>query len=160
MVDPVKIFFGLMTVSDLRMPRKAKSQPAQLSQRMKLIEEFATLDQEIELLKPKLSRHQMLRSLILDWHAGAAAEEEITIPGVTCDIVVTARDRVRAVTQAGKLKLYRLWGAKDFIAKAIVLLKSLPDPEDGGGLYTVRAMTGPRHLRVVAKARPAADTAA
>ena len=41
-----------------------------------------------------------------------------------------------------------------------MLLKSLPDAKDEAGLYTVQAYTGPRHLRVVAKARAAADNAA
>jgi hypothetical protein len=64
------------------------------------------------------------------------------------------------VTEDGKKSLYRLWGSREFVARAIVLLKSLPDPKDEAGLYTVQALTGPRHLRVSAKARAAAETAA
>lgn len=140
---------------------KAKSDDAQWHQRQKLIEEYAALDREIADFKPRLFRHGKLRELILDWYPAAAPEEEITVPGTNCDILISARDKVRAVTEEGKKQLYRLWGAKDFIAKSVVLLKSLPDPRDEKGLYTVQALTGPRHLRVIAKAqRAAADTAA
>lgn len=144
------------------MPRKTKPAPAaaQWNQRLKLIEEFALLDQEVSNFNPKLFRHRKLRELILDWYPGASPEEEVTVPGINCDIVISARDLIRSVTLQGKQKLYRLWGSKDFIAKATVLLKSLPDPKDEAGLYTVQALTGPRHLRVVAKSRAAADTAA
>jgi len=140
--------------------RKPKSQPAQWSQRAKLIEEYAALDQEVSNFKPKLFRHGKLRELILDWYPGASPEEEITVPGLNCDILISARDKIRSVTHEGKQKLYRLWGSREFVARAIVLLKSLPDSKDEAGLYTVQALTGPRHLRVVAKSRAAADTAA
>jgi hypothetical protein len=141
-------------------PRKAKSELAHWNQRQKLIEEFAALDHEVSNFKPKLFRHQKLRELILDWHGGADPEEEITVTGANCDILISARDQIRAVTNEGKQKLYRLWGSREFIARAAVLLKSLPDPKDEAGLYTVQALTGPRHLRVIAKARAAANTAA
>ena len=142
------------------MPRKRKSDPAQWNQRLKLIEEFCALDEEMSNIKPKVWRHQKLRELIIGWYPGAAAEEEITVPGRNSDIIISARDRIRSVTPEGKQKLYRLWGAKDFIAKSSVLLKNLPDPEDEDGLYTVQALTGPRHLHVVAKSRAAAEPAA
>jgi hypothetical protein len=144
------------------MPRKKKSEPgsSQMYQRLKLIEEYAALDQEISNIKPKLFRHGKLRELILAWYPGAAPEEEITVPGVNCDVLISARDKIRAVTEPGKQKLYRLWGPREFIAKSTMLLKALPDPKDEAGLYTVQALTGPRHLRVIAKARAAADTAA
>jgi hypothetical protein len=142
-------------------PRKPKPNPvAQWNQRAKLIEEFAALDQEISDFKPKLFRYSKLRELILDWYPGASPEEEIIAQGLNSDILISARDKVRSVTIEGRQKLYRLWGAREFVARAIVLLKSLPDSKDEAGLYTVQALTGPRHLRVVSKARAAADTAA
>lgn len=146
------------------MPRKAKSQSqpaAQWNQRQKLIDEYASLDQEIQNFKPRQFRHQKLRELILDWFPSSAPEEEITVSGGVCDIVISARDRVRSVTEPGKQKLFRLWGSRDFIAKSHVLLKSLPDPKDELGLYTVQSYSGPRHLRVIDKSqRAAAQTAA
>jgi hypothetical protein len=143
------------------MPRKAKSQPAgQWNQRLKVIEEYAALDQQVSNFKPVMFRHQKLRQLILDWYPAASPEEEVTVPGANCDIVISARDLIRSVTPKGKQSLYRLWGSKEFIARATMLLKSLPDPKDEAGLYTVQALTGPRHLRVIAKTRAAADTAA
>lgn len=144
------------------MPRKTKSQPAaaQWNQRAKLIDEYAALDQVVANFKPTLFRHAKLREVILDWYPGASPEEEIHIPGINCDIIASSRDKVRSVTDQGKQKLYRLWGAKDFVARANVLLKSLPDPKDEAGLYTIQANTGPRHLRVIAKARAAAESAA
>ena len=144
------------------MPRKAKSQPAaaQWNQRLKLIEEYAALDQQVSNFKPALFRHGKLRELILEWYPASAPHEEITVPGTNCDIVVSARDTIRSVTVEGRQKLYRLWGSREFIARSIVLLKSLPDPKDEAGLYTVQALTGPRHLRVIAKTRAAADAAA
>lgn len=145
------------------MPRKPKLQPAaaQWGQRAKLIEEYAALDQELANFKPRMFRHQKLRELILGWYPGAEPEEEITVPGINCDIVISAKDKIRFVTAEGKQKLYRLWGSKEFVARANVLLKALPDPKDEAGLYTVQALTGPRHLRVISKAqRAAADPAA
>lgn len=143
------------------MPRKAKSEPAQWNQRAKIIEEFAALDQEVANFKPRLFRHQKLRELILGWYPGLAPEEEALAAGANYDIVVSAKDNIRSVTEAGKQKLFRLWGSKEFVARATVLLKSLPDAKDEAGLYTVQALTGPRHLRVISKAqRAAADPAA
>ena len=150
-------------ILSFKMPRKAKSQPAaaaQWNQRAKLIEEYAALDEVVNNFKPTLFRHQKLREVILDWYSGASPEEEIHIPGINCDIIASSRDKVRSVTDQGKQKLYRLWGSRDFIAKSVVLLKSLPDPKDEAGLYTVQALTGPRHLRVIAKAQAAAESAA
>ena len=147
------------------MPRKAKAKPAQptaaqWNQRAKLIEEYASLDQLVSNFKPTIFRHEKLRQLILDWYPGAAPEEEIVAPGINFDILISARDKIRSVSPEGKQKLYRLWGAKEFVARASVLLKALPDPKDEAGLYTVQAMTGPRHLRVVSKPRAAAESAA
>jgi hypothetical protein len=147
------------------MPRKStqsatKPAEGQWRQRAQLIEEYAALDQEISNFKPRVLRHQKLRELILGWYPGAGAEEEIVAPGVNFDIVISARDKQRAVSAQGKQKLFRLWGPRDFIAKAAIYLKSLPDPDDRDGLYTVQAFTGPRHLRVVAKPRAAAERAA
>lgn len=147
------------------MPRKTKSKPAQptaaqWNQRAKLVEEFAALEQTVSNFKPTLFRHAKLRELILDWFPHSAPEDEILVSGVNCDIVITSRDKVRAVTPEGKQKLYRLWGSREFIARANVLLKSLPDPKDEKGEYTVQALTGPRHLRVIAKPRAAAESAA
>lgn len=144
------------------MPRKNAKPPAaaQWNQRVKIVEEYAALDEQVENFKPLLSRHQMLRGLILGWYPSASAEEEISVAGASCDIIISARDKIRAVTEAGKQKLYRLWGSRDFIAKSHVLLKSLPDPKDEAGLYTIQSLTGPRHLRVVAKSRATVDTAA
>lgn len=139
---------------------KAAATEAQWHQRQKLIEEYAALDREVSDFKPRLFRHGKLRELILDWYPGAAPEEEITVPGTSCDILISSRDKIRSVTLEGRQQLYRLWGTREFVARAQVLLKSLPDPKDEAGLYTVQALTGPRHLRVVAKARGAADTAA
>jgi hypothetical protein len=139
-------------------PRKAKSQSrdSQWNQRSKLIEEYATLDQEVSNFKPTLFRHQKLRELILGWYPGLEPEEEALVPGVNIDIVISARDNMRRVTAQGKQKLYKLWGAQRFVANSNILLKTLPDPEDKLGLYTVQALTGPRHLRVIAKSRTSA----
>lgn len=147
------------------MPRKPVSgalQPAeaQWRQRAKLIEEYATLDQEMRNFKARELRHRKLRELILSWYPGVPAEEEALASGINFDIVVSARDRMRSVTAEGKQKLFKLWGTKEFLAKSVITLKSLPDPEDALGLYTVQSNTGPRHLRVVAKAQATADNAA
>jgi hypothetical protein len=152
---PISVFRVILSA----MPGKTeKAEKARWNQRAKLIEEFALLDQEVANFKPRLFRHQKLRELILEWYPGQAPEEEIVVPGTNCDIVITARDKIRAVTSQGKTKLYTLWGSKAFIAKSTILLKVLPDPKDAAGLYTVQALTGPRHLRVVAKPRSAAGS--
>jgi len=135
----------------------------QMHQRQALVEEYARLDQEVESFKPRLQRHEKLRQLILDWHGNLAPEAEATVPGETCDIIITSRDRVRTVTLDGKQKLFKLWGTRGFIAKSLVLLKSLPDPKDEMSLYSQQALTGPRHLHVVARVamkKPAGKSAA
>jgi hypothetical protein len=118
------------------MPRKAKPQPAaaQWNQRAKLIEEFAALDEQVSNFKPTMFRHQKLREVILGWYPHSSPEDEITVPGQNYDILISSRDKVRSVSPEGKAKLYRLWGSRDFIAKSVVLLKSLPDPKDEAGL--------------------------
>ena len=139
----------------------AKKPPSpQLHQRLKMVEEFATLDREIAAFKHKISRHEKLRSYILDWNKDLAPDAERTIQSKSCDIIITSRDLVRSVTPEGKKALFKLWGTAGFIAKANVLLKTLPDPKDPGGLYTVQAPIGPRHLRVVERAQKAVSSAA
>jgi hypothetical protein len=143
---------------------RAKPKPAvnaQWNQRVKLIEEFAVLDRQVRNFKPILLRHEKLRTLFLDWHHSLPPEEEAILKGKSCDIILSSRDRVRSVTLAGRKALFKLWGARDFIANCIVQLKSLPDPKDELGLYTVQSLTGPRHLTVMdreerEKAAPAA----
>lgn len=144
------------------MPLRRKPQLAggQLAQRLKLVEEFIALDSEVQAFKPKLLRHEKLRQVMLDWYPNAAGEEEISITGGSCDILISSRDRMRAVTIEGKKKLFRLWGQRDFIAKCHVHLKSLPDPDDVKGDYTTVSHTGPRHLRVQRVKAAAATTAA
>lgn len=137
---------------------KSRNRAGQVGQRQKLVEEFAVLDREIENYLPRIHRHEQIRRLILDWHKSLPPEEAVTIPGLTCDILITAQDSIRTVTPKGKEKLYKLWGQKGFIAKAHMFLKVLPDPRDEKGLYTEKAPTGPRHLHVMQ--RPAASSAA
>jgi len=143
------------------MPRKRKdsAQAAQWNQRQRLVEEFALLDREIDLIKPRVFRYEKLRRLILDWYPDLTPEQEATAPGITCDILISSRDKVRQVTEDGKKKLFKLWGPRSFIAKCLVHLKDLPDPKDDDGLYTVQALAGPRHLHVIAKGEPAAPAA-
>lgn len=146
------------------MKAKPKPKPAvdpRWNQRARLIEEFAILDREVRNFKPRLLRHEKLRNLILEWHDSLPPGDEGKLVGKSCDIIISSRDRVRSVTLAGRKKLYKLWGARDFIANCIVQLKSLPDPKDELSLYTVQAPTGPRHLQVIdreerEKAAPAA----
>lgn len=143
---------------------RAKPKPAvdpRWNQRARIIEEFAVLDREVRNFKPRLLRHEKLRNLILEWFSTLEPGEEATLPGKTCDIIISSRDRVRSVTLAGRKKLFKLWGAPAFIAKSLMLLKALPDPKDELGLYTVQSPTGPRHLQVIdreqrEKAAPAA----
>jgi|SRR5215831_662379 len=122
--------------------------------RTQLIEEFAILDAQVENFKPIIFRHQKLRQLILDWYPHIPPEQEVTAAGLTVDVLISARDKERTVTPEGKRALFRLWGKDDFIARITVLLKNLPDPKDPGQLYTVQALTGPRHLHVVARENP------
>lgn len=140
-------------------PPVKKPAGAQQNQRQKLVEEFATLDREIEQYKPKIFRHEKLRGLILDWYRAAPGEDEITVPGITCDVLISGRDEMRTVTLKGRQKLFALWGQKGYIAKSKVLLKSLPDPKDEEGLYTEQSMTGPRHLHVIARPKAALNAA-
>jgi hypothetical protein len=131
---------------------RAKPKPAvdaQWNQRAKLIEEFAVLDRQVRNFRPLALRHEKLRNLFLDWHSALPPEEEAILKGKSCDIIVSSRDQVRSVTLAGKKKLFKLWGTQGFVARANVLLKSLPDPKDELSLYTVKALTGPRHLTVI-----------
>ena len=137
--------------------KDSRKAPQQI-QRRKLVEEFARLDSEVNQFKPSLLRHEKLRHIILGWYEDLAAEEEGLAPGEIHDIVISSRDQMRTVTDAGKLKLFKLWGPRGFIAKSLVLLKSLPDPKDELSLYTRKDLIGPRHLTVRLKA--AASSAA
>ena len=137
----------------------SKDRPSpQDAQRRKLVEEFARLDGEVNQFKPTLLRHEKLRHIILDWYEHLNPEEEGLAPGEIHDIVISSRDQMRTVTDTGKQKLFKLWGPRGFIAKSLVLLKSLPDPKDELSLYTRKDLTGPRHLTVRLKA--AASSAA
>jgi hypothetical protein len=136
---------------------QAKAAEAQSSQRRKLVQEYAELDEQVRLFKPHLLRHEKLRTWILDWYPDLPAEEEVIVEGITCDILVSARDRLRSVSEEGRRKLFKLWGPKEFIARSLVPLKSLPDPQDELRLYTVQSLSGPRHLHV-ARVNAAADS--
>jgi hypothetical protein len=128
--------------------RKAKGPVAQ---RLKLIDEFIQLDEVIDNFKPVIFRHGKLRSLILEWYRELNADEQAIIAGTDHDILISCRDRIRSVTIEGRQKLFAKWGQRKFIATAVVLLKSLPDPTDPLNLYTEQTLSGPRHLHVVAK---------
>ena len=130
-----------------------------MSQRRKLVEEFARLDGEVQEFKPQILRHEKLRRLILDWYPGALPEEEIIVPGITCDVLISSPDNVRSVTLDGKKRLFRLWGTKEYIAKAVIQLQFLEDPTDEDGLYTVQSPIGPRHLHVTKRGESAAKSA-
>lgn len=142
---------GSLKLKPKRAPRQAGD--AQWNQRVKLVEEFASLDSEVQAFKPRMFRHAKLRELILAWYPDVPAEDEILAPGKSCDILISAKDKIRSVTEDGKQALYRLWGEEQFIAKATILLKHLPDPSDEEGLYSKSALTGPRHLTVVVAKR-------
>jgi hypothetical protein len=120
-----------------------------MTQRKKLVEEFALLDAQVRLFKPQLLRYEKLRNWILDWYPDLAPEAETTVSGVTNDILISARDRIRYVTDEGKKRLFKLWGPREFIEKAHMHIKSLPDPRDEKSEYSVQALIGPRHLHVV-----------
>ena len=128
--------------------RKIVKPAPQQNQRKKLVEEFARVDAEVNLFKPVLSRHEKLRTLILDWYPDLPPEEEQLVTGQNHDIIISSRDQMRTVTDEGKQKLFKLWGPRGFIAKSTVFLKSLPDPKDELSLYSLKALTGPRHLTV------------
>src|SRR5215472_7902297 len=117
-------------------------------QRRKMVEEFASLDREIDNYLPRINRHKKLRQLILDWYPDLAPDEEATVPGINVDVLISSRDKIRTVTPAGRQALLKLWGSQGFASRAHVMLKTLPDPEDPDQLYTEAALTGPRHLHV------------
>ena len=131
--------------------KKIVPRAPQESQRKKLVEEYAAIESQVQAFKPVLSRYEKLRSYILDWYPDLAPEEEQLVPGNTCDILISSRDSIRTVTAEGKTKLLKLWGTRAFIAKCLVHLKSLPDPADELGLYSHKALTGPRHLSVMSR---------
>lgn len=138
------------------MPGKRPAADPRAVQRLKLIDEFIALDRQVDDFKPLQFRHQKLRELILDWYPTLPPEDEALISGTNRDILISSRDKLRKVTAAGKLKLFKKWGVRAFIAKAEVLLRSLPDPKDELGLYTQTTLSGPRHLHVVAKGQKTA----
>jgi hypothetical protein len=134
--------------------RKPRSAPSpQDTQRARLVEEFVLLDKQVRDFKPSSLRHAKLRELIIGWYPKLPPGDEITAQGLTADVVISARDHVRSVTLEGRRKLFKLWGARSFIERAYVYMKSLPDPLDENRLYSSPAPSGPRHLRVISKAR-------
>lgn len=147
-------------VSRSKRSEEPKPTPILSAQRAKLAEEFAALDQQVANFKPRLLRHEKLRALILSWNPNLPPDEEETIQSKTCDIIITSRDKIRSVSVEGRKALCKLWGIRDFIANTIVYVKSLPDPEDKDGLYTVQAPTGPRHLKVITREQAAKQSAA
>jgi len=132
------------------MGRRAKPQLAggNLNQRKKLVEEFILLDREVQAFKPRLLRHEKLRQLILDWYPEVPGEDEIHVPGISTDVLISARDKMRTVTLDGRQKLYKLWGQQQYLERSHIFLKALPDPEDKKSLYSIQTASGPRHLSV------------
>jgi hypothetical protein len=137
-------------LADTGARRKAKGPVAQ---RLKLVDEFIQLEEIIDNFKPQIFRHGKLRSLILEWYHELNADEQAIVAGTDHDIVISCRDRIRSVTIEGRQKLFQKWGQRKFIATAVVLLKSLPDPTDPLNLYSEQTLSGPRHLHVVAKGK-------
>ena len=140
--------------------RKIVPQAPQVSQRKKLVEEYARLDSQVNAFKPVLSRYEKLRGYILDWYPNLAPESEELAQGDTHDILISSRDQMRTVTAEGKTKLWKLWGTRTFIARCTMHLKVLPDPADELGLYSQKALTGPRHLFVRVREAVAKSSAA
>lgn len=141
------------------MRAKKKLTDPRLSQRQRLVDEWIALEREVDAFKPRQFRHEKIRRLILDWYPELEVDQETIAEGTDFDILITAKDRSRSVTPAGKAKLFKRWGRNEYIARSTVQLKNLPDPKDELGLYTEEELKGPRHLHVVAKgikAEPAA----
>lgn len=148
-------------IKSVKIPARGSAKPRIVTpvwpqQRRKIVDEFARLDREIGVIKPQILRHSRLRELILSWYPSVSGDEEIISHGVESDIAISQRDTIRQVTPAGKQKLLTLWGPERFARTAKIELKSLPDQEDPRGLYTAKARTGPRHLRVT-KPSPQSD---
>lgn len=137
-----------------------KTDQAVPNQRRKLIDEFINLDAEVDAFKHKQFRHSKLRELILGWYPHLAPEEEARLAGTEWDILISSKDRIRKVTLAGKQRLFKEWGRQEFIAQAVVLLKSLPDSRDEEGKYSMQSLSGPRHLHVIGKGQASAGTPA
>jgi hypothetical protein len=121
-----------------------------------LVDEFASLDFEIQSFKPKIQRHAELRATILAACPDLPPEQSRTVPGRQYSVVVTPCDQQRVITLAGLTKLRKEWGVPTFMRRVGIALKHLPDPKDPGSLYTMQSRTGPRHLRPVPKAQPLA----
>ncbi len=123
------------------------------SSKSALVDRYGQLDTELARLdaqhhyKAKESQKQTLRETILEWHKDLAGDKETIEHGIEWDVRITARDNQRVVSIDGKKKLRKLWGVTKFLEACSVILKSLPDPKDAAGLYTVNDRTGPRHLK-------------
>jgi len=120
--------------------------------RESIVQEFAVLDGEVAVFKPKLSRHKDLRDVILSWDPNLPPASTKLLPGLTFDVLVTACDSERRVTVEGKRKLWKLWKAGEFLRRCTVTLKVLPDPKDPLSLYTIKDSCGPRHLKPLPRA--------
>ncbi len=136
-----------------------------LEGRRELVDEWAKLDQEITIalapLQGKIKRLSDLRELFLKWlPKDLPGEKEHFFDGEESRLLVSICDNRTEVTYAGKLKLKRLWGAKKLLETMTLACKLLPDPKDEAGLYTLKARTGPRHLKAIPRPNEAASQAA
>jgi hypothetical protein len=128
-------------------------------------DEYARLALEVELaLAPhqgKIKRLEDLREHFLGiLPASMRGNQEGFIDGTESRILVSMCDHRTEVTLDGKRKLKRLWGAEAFLERAKIDTGQLPDPKDKKRLYTVKARTGPRHLKAIPKPQDAVAKAA
>lgn len=134
----------------LQMSKQAALQ-LEASHRQTIYEEFGPLDAEVQLFKPKISRHEKLRNEITAWHEGEAADKTFAIAAGGFTIQVGEKTNERRILSMGKLYRKMGLGLLKFLDRCKMDLKvvdALLTPDQQAGIIE-KTQTGWRPIKAV-----------
>lgn len=126
--------------------------PAKTDSREGLVDEFAELDRQVRLFKPKADRHEFLKKEIKGWFEDHPAEQTALAVGKLYDVQVSAKSNERSWTSM--FKLYRALKREKFLEICTVALKAAEQilGEETVAKLVTTSRIGARRLTPVLKA--------
>lgn len=130
--------------------------------REQLVDEFGELDRQIQILTPKIKRHEALKLQIRGWYQDLPADVPAIATGSIYEVQVSARGQERSFTLKAKIKIFAKLGKARAMELFSITLKAVEDAfgKDELELLASKANTGSRKLVPVLKSSIQAEQAA
>lgn len=120
-------------------------------ERAAVVDEFGELERQVALLKPTLDRHAALKKEIASWYEFHSAGAAFTEAGKRYEVQISAKAKVRTITD--KTKLFTALGKGRFIDLAKISLEAIDRliPRLHHPAFLSEEQTGNRAVRAVAR---------